>query len=183
MEYLDICCLIPKYFWIFQVSFCYWCLILVLIKEHILNDFYTFLKIYFMTQHMICLGSSDINQVTLLNSIVQVFHILILFLVIIAVINKGELKFPTIIVDLSVSHGSVRFVSCILKLYAYKNSWCLIYELNRLSFWNVFISGYVFSWSQLYLKLICHSNLFIINVYIGFLTTFIYPLWSFVLLL
>lgn len=60
------------------------------------------------------------------------------FYLIITVINKEEEKFPAIIVDFSGFFlWSIRFVSCILKLCAYKNLWCVVYELNKLFYWNV----------------------------------------------
>lgn len=155
MEYLEVRRLIPEAFWIFQVSFCYWFLILVLVKELILYDFCTFLKIYFMTQHMICFSSNDISQVTLLNSVVQVFHILSDFLSSYYCSYQQRRS--------EISNNNCRFVCflwfcqvCVIHFEALHIQKFMMSHLwiEQVIIWNVFISGYIFSWSQLYLKLI-----------------------------
>lgn len=89
------------------------------------------------------------------------------FCLIIAVVNKGEEKFPTIIIDLFVFDG----LSGLCWSSAYKNLWCVIYELNKLFYWNVplYLWLYFFPNVNFVWNYYSHSNVFIINVYIEFL--------------
>lgn len=118
---------------------------------------FPFIETYFMAQNMACLvnalcalnnndhsvtirwSSKNINQIGLVNNVLQVFYVLIDFLSLLSIIDKGVLKFLIIVMNCLFFLVILVFSSYILEfchwIYTFRIFWPLD-KLVPLLLWN-----------------------------------------------